>query len=180
MPNKNYYSILGIDKSATSDEIKQAYRNLARKYHPDMVREKDKSKAEEKFKDLCEAYECLMDKTKRRMYDMVGSAGIEQTYWGPNGFDFSMFSHVEDLQDIIGVVVENIIAHYFPGDTGSIFNDLLRTTGVIKNKKGKNKGKTRKCENCNGTGEVLKPILNGLINIINQCQSCNGTGRITK
>ncbi len=75
---KDYYSILGISKQASSDEIKQAYRKLARKYHPDV--NPDNPEAEEKFKDVSEAYEILSDTNKRKQYDQFGQ------YYQQGGF----------------------------------------------------------------------------------------------
>ena len=72
----NYYETLGVDKSATKDQLKTAYRNLAKKYHPDMystASEEEKKKAEEKFKDINHAYEVLSDDDKRAAYDTYGN-----------------------------------------------------------------------------------------------------------
>ncbi|MBI5606368.1 MAG: DnaJ domain-containing protein, partial [Deltaproteobacteria bacterium] len=74
MPEKDYYKTLGVDKKASDAEIKKVYRKLAMKYHPD--RNKGDKKAEEKFKELSEAYAVLSDKEKRKQYDTVGSAGF--------------------------------------------------------------------------------------------------------
>lgn len=85
MEYKDYYTILGVDKKASADGIKHAYRRLARKYHPDVSKEKN---AEEKFKDLQEAYEVLKDPEKRTAYDQLGSnwkAG--QEFRAPPGWD---------------------------------------------------------------------------------------------
>ena len=90
MPEKEYYKTLGVDKKASEEEIKKAYRKLAMKYHPD--RNKGDKKAEEKFKELSEAYAVLSDKEKRKQYDTVGSAGFQQRYSQEDifqGFDFS-------------------------------------------------------------------------------------------
>ena len=70
MKYKDYYEILGVNRSSTDSEIKSAYRKLARKYHPDVNKTKE---AEEKFKDINEAYEVLGDKQKRQRYDSLGS-----------------------------------------------------------------------------------------------------------
>lgn len=90
MPEKDYYKTLGVDKKASDAEIKKGYRKLAMKYHPD--RNKGDKKAEEKFKELSEAYAVLSDKEKRKQYDTVGSAGFQQRYSQEDifqGFDFS-------------------------------------------------------------------------------------------
>ncbi len=78
MAEANYYKVLGVDKKATDNEIKKAYRKLAMKYHPDHTKG-DKS-AEEKFKQVSEAYAVLSDKEKRQQYDTFGSAGFQQRY----------------------------------------------------------------------------------------------------
>ena len=74
MPNKDYYKILGLDKSAGPGDIKKAYRKLAMKYHPD--RNKDNKSAEEKFKEISEAYAVLSDPEKKKQYDMFGAEGF--------------------------------------------------------------------------------------------------------
>lgn len=90
MNEKDYYKILGVDKKASEEEIKKAYRKLAMKYHPD--RNKGDKKAEERFKELSEAYAVLSDKEKKKQYDTYGSAGFQQRYSQEDifqGFDFS-------------------------------------------------------------------------------------------
>jgi curved DNA-binding protein len=87
---KDYYKILGVDRNASEEEIKKSYRKLAMKYHPD--RNKGDKKAEEKFKEISEAYAVLSDKEKRKQYDTFGSAGFQQRYSQEDifrGFDFS-------------------------------------------------------------------------------------------
>ena len=71
---RDYYEVLGVDKSADEKTIKKAYRNLARKYHPDVC---DEEGAEEKFKEVSEAYAVLSDEEKRQRYDQFGHAGME-------------------------------------------------------------------------------------------------------
>ena len=103
MSKRDYYEILGISKSATDDEIKKAYRNLALKYHPDRVTADKKKEAEERFKEISEAYEVLMDSKKRATYDQYGHAGVDNSFRGGGGFDFNQdFHHFEDLKDIFG------------------------------------------------------------------------------
>ncbi len=90
MPEKDYYKMLGVDKKAGAEEIKKAYRKLAMKYHPDHTKG-DKS-AEEKFKEISEAYAVLSDKEKRQQYDTYGSADFQQRFTQEDifrNFDFS-------------------------------------------------------------------------------------------
>ena len=93
MKYKDYYENLGVSRDADDAKIKSAYRKLARKYHPDVNKEKG---AEEKFKDINEAYEVLGDKEKRQRYDMLGSGFQNGSDFDPssgfNGFDFSQFT----------------------------------------------------------------------------------------
>src|SRR5208282_1538495 len=100
MAKQDYYEVLGVPKTATPDEIKQAYRSLARKYHPDVAKENPKA-AEEKFKEFSEAYEVLADPEKRQKYDQLGFSGVE-TDFGPGGFNWQNFTHMGDLEDLLG------------------------------------------------------------------------------
>ena len=86
MEYKDYYSILGVSKSASQDEIKKAYRKLARKYHPDL--NKDDAQAEQRFKDINEANEVLSDAEKRKMYDQFGSQWQQYQRAGGRPDDF--------------------------------------------------------------------------------------------
>jgi molecular chaperone DnaJ len=101
MARKDYYEVLGVDKNATEDEIKRSYRRLALKYHPDRNPENHKE-AEEKFKEICEAYEVLSDPQKRKTYDQFGFEGLRGAFKGAGGFDWSDFTHYGDLEDIFG------------------------------------------------------------------------------
>ncbi len=88
--SKDYYKILGVNKSASAEEIKKAYRKLAMKYHPD--RNKGNKEAEAKFKEMSEAYAVLSDEEKRKQYDMFGAEGFQQRFTQEDifrGFDFS-------------------------------------------------------------------------------------------
>jgi len=99
---RDYYEVLGISKGASADEIKRAYRNLALKYHPDRVTADKKKEAEERFKEISESYEILMDPQKKATYDQYGHAGVDSSF-RPGGFDMRQdFHHFDDLKDIFG------------------------------------------------------------------------------
>jgi molecular chaperone DnaJ len=99
---QDYYQLLGVQKTASADEIKKAYRKLAMKYHPD--KNPGNAEAEVKFKEISEAYEALGDEKKRRQYDQYGHEGLKSSF-GPGGFDFQRdFTHGADLQDILGSI----------------------------------------------------------------------------
>jgi len=122
MSKRDYYEVLGISKTAAADEIKKAYRNLALKYHPDRVPAEKKKEAEEKFKEMSEAYEVLIDPKKRSGYDQYGHAGVESSF-GKGGFDFRQdFHHFDDLKDIFGGADVSDLLRGF-GFGGDIFGD---------------------------------------------------------
>lgn len=98
---RDYYEVLGLDKGAAADDIKKAYRNLALKYHPDRVSADKKKEAEEKFKEISEAYEVLVDPQKRTNYDQFGHSGVEGAF-RQGGFSWQDFHHFDDLKDIFG------------------------------------------------------------------------------
>jgi molecular chaperone DnaJ len=100
MAKRDYYEVLGVPKTASENDIKQAYRRLARQYHPDVAKENPKS-AEEKFKQISEAYEVLADPEKRRRYDVQGFDAVERDF-GPGGFTWQNFTHQGDLEDLLG------------------------------------------------------------------------------
>ncbi len=101
MAKRDYYEVLGINKNASAGEIKKAYRNLALKYHPDRVPPDKKKEAEERFKEISEAYEVLVDPQKRSNYDQFGHSGVEGAF-RQGGFDWQDFHHFDDLKNIFG------------------------------------------------------------------------------
>jgi molecular chaperone DnaJ len=119
MAKRDYYEVLGVPKGASSEEIRSAYRKLARKYHPDVNKENPKA-AEEKFKELSEAYEVLADEGKRTRYDSLGFGGVAQDF-GPSGFTWQNFTHVGDLEDLLGS--SPFFREWF---TGGLGEELLR------------------------------------------------------
>ena len=109
---RDYYEVLGVSKSATDDELKKAYRKLAKKYHPD-TNPGDKE-AEAKFKEASEAYAVLSDVEKRRQYDQFGHAAFEQGGGGAGGFGGFDFN-AADMGDIFG----DIFGDFFGGGRSS-------------------------------------------------------------
>lgn len=172
--SKDYYKILGVSKDATDDEIKKAFRKLAKANHPDAQQdEAAKKQAEIKFKEINEAYSVLSDKTKRAQYDRFGS-NFEQAGFGGQGgyysngfggFDFSGFNGGMgidiDLEDILGSV--------FGGGFGGGFNSSKR--------EGPTKGADLRY-NMNITFEEAAFGTNKQINITRneQCHTCHGSG----
>jgi len=117
MEYKDYYKILGVEKSATQDEIKKAYRKLAMKYHPD--RNPGNKSAEEKFKEITEANEVLSDPEKRKKYDTLGANWKQYQHTGGQGFD-DFFTHFGGSRSggRTGATYE------FSGDFGDIFGGM--------------------------------------------------------
>jgi len=118
---RDYYDVLGVERTAAPGEIKRAYRKLAMQFHPDRVPADRKKDSEEKFKDVSEAYEVLADEEKRALYDRVGHAGVEQQVWGGQGFDWSRFTHADDLEDIFGA---DMFRDFFGGSIFGLFSGV--------------------------------------------------------
>lgn len=104
MNKRDYYEILGVSKTATQDEIKSAFRKLAKKYHPDVSKEEN---AAEKFKEAQEAYAVLSDEAKRKQYDQYGHAAFENN--GQGGFDFGDFDFSDIFGDLLVLVLDLIL-----------------------------------------------------------------------
>ena len=111
---RDYYEVLEVAKTATSDEIKKAYRKLAIKYHPD--KNPGNKEAEDKFKEATEAYEVLIDEKKRQAYDQFGHAGVDGM--GGAGFDPSAFSDFGDIFGNFSSIFEGLFGGGFSGGSG--------------------------------------------------------------
>ena len=112
MAKRDYYEVLGLQKGATEEEIKKAYRKLAVKYHPD--RNPDDKEAAEKFREATEAYEVLSDSEKRPLYDQYGFAGVDGMGAGGGGAQYSHAFH--DFSDLFGGM---------GGGFGDIFDNIF-------------------------------------------------------
>ncbi|MGC8496699.1 MAG: molecular chaperone DnaJ [Thermoplasmata archaeon] len=195
--SRDYYEILGVSKTASKDEIKRAYRELAKKYHPDL-NPNNKKEAEEKFKEISEAYEVLMDDDKRQKYDQYGEEGIK---FGSQGFDWSNFTHYEDISDLFNQFFKGFGNFYDEEDSGTgrdigIAVDITLKdayTGVEKdisytrskscdacNGTGAKDGKTKTCPLCKGTGKIRKQTVHGFMQYVTvqPCHVCGGKGYI--
>jgi molecular chaperone DnaJ len=157
---RDYYEVLGVERSASADEIKKAYRKLAMKYHPD--RNPGDKSAEEKFKEAAEAYEVLRDDGKRKRYDQFGHAGM--------GGQEVHFSNVEDIFSHFG----DIFGGMGGGGLGSIFGDLF---GGARGQAGPQPGPSLRCELAVDFMEAAR----GTSKTINlrrhrHCSECAGSG----
>ncbi len=111
---KDYYEVLGVERSASADQIKQAFRRQALKHHPDR-NPSNKKEAEERFKEISEAYEVLSDREKRAAYDQYGHHGVEGAFRHGN-FSWEDFTHFEDVSDLFGGRMEDLLATFGLGD----------------------------------------------------------------
>jgi molecular chaperone DnaJ len=178
---RDYYEVLDVDKKASKNEIKKAYRKLAKKYHPDMNKD-DPKKAEEKFKEISEAYGVLSDETKRKQYDMFGHAGIDSRYTREDIFRTINF---EDIFGDLGFGFggfDSIFDTFFggararrrgPARGSNLYQDLEINLeeAAFGTKKTIKVPRIEKCSKCNGTG--AKPGTSP-----KKCPSCRGTGQI--
>ncbi|MEX5214570.1 MAG: molecular chaperone DnaJ [Nitrospiraceae bacterium] len=175
MSKRDYYDVLGVDRTASDDEIKKAFRKLARQHHPDLhAADKDKKQAEEKFKEANEAYEILSDPEKRKRYDMFGHSGA-QGGAGFEGFDFGQGGGFGDIfNDIFEDFFGGTRGGRQRGERGSDLQYNLEVTfeEAIFGKETKLKiPRWEVCHECNGTGAKSAAS-------IKACPSCQGAGQI--
>lgn len=174
MANKDYYETLGVNKDASADEIKSAYRRLAKKYHPDL--NKDNKDAAEKFKEVNEAYEVLGDEKKRANYDQFGNAEGQPNFgdfFGGNGGGFSQgFGGFGDLfGDLFGAFGGGRGRTVERGEDIDVQMTISFEEAAFGVKKEINIPKIEKCGSCSGTGAK-----NG--KEFSTCSTCHGTGRV--
>jgi molecular chaperone DnaJ len=179
---RDYYEVLGVERQAGEEEIKKAYRQLARQYHPDVTKE-DPKVAEERFKEISEAYEVLMDKPKRELYDKYGHAGVNSQFQG-GGFNWNDFTHQGDVRDIFGDAgfgSGNIFDMFFGGgrSRGPHQGQSLRyDLDITLEEAGEGLKKeltlplTVKCDACGGTGSKSRKE--------EVCQQCGGKGQVQR
>ncbi len=193
MAKRDYYEVLGVARDSPKGQIKKAYRRLAKEYHPDLNKDNPKE-AEEKFKELSEAYEVLMDDEKRGLYDRFGHEGVQRTFVG-RGFDWSDFTHFGDLEDIFR---NGFFRDFFGGFSrpfgSSLFDEFFRQTsrdrygGPVRGRDLRMdigvtleevaRGARREvevprrvtCVECDGSGAEE--------GVMTQCSQCNGTGQV--
>jgi molecular chaperone DnaJ len=181
LAKRDYYEILGVEKKANAAEIKKAYRKLAKKYHPDMNKEDPKA-AEEKFKEISEAYGVLSDEKKRSQYDLYGHAGIDSRYsredifrtinfddiFGDMGYGFGGFDSI--FKTFFG---GGRVRRHGPLKGNNIFFDLEITLedAAFGTKKTIKMPRTERCPDCDGSGAKAgtKP---------KKCPTCGGAGQI--
>ena len=170
MSKRDYYEVLGVDKNATPDEIKKAYRKLAKQYHPDINKGKEEE-AEKKFKEVTEAYEVLSDEKKKQMYDTYGHVGPEGPgsgggyySYGPGFSGFSSgFDGFEDFSSF-----GDIFESFFSGG---------RSTSRRSNPNAPTKGANLKIRMDLSFEEAYTGIEKEVIyNRREECNSCKGTG----
>ena len=204
---RDYYEVLGVQKSASAEEIKKAYRKAAMKYHPD--RNPGDKEAEAKFKEVGEAYEVLSDDSKRQRYDQFGFAGVDPNYGGggngPYGAGFSGFGDFGDLGDIFGEFFgggrssrgrqqnaprrgENIMSHLELTFEEAAFGcEKEVATQRIENcascnGTGSADGVTETCSQCGGRGQVrsVQNFMGMQMQSTTTCPQCSGRGKIIK
>lgn len=175
---RDYYDVLGVGKSADATEIKKAYRKLAMKYHPD--KNPGDKEAEEKFKEINEAYEVLSDETKRRNYDQFGHEGVNgQGFGGAGGFGGQGFG---GFDDIFGDIFGDMFGGGFGGgrprrrgpERGADMKQRINISfeeAAFGKKVQVKINRSEECEECHGSG--AKPGTSK-----KTCPTCNGSGQV--
>jgi molecular chaperone DnaJ len=195
MAKKDYYEILGINKNASQDEIKKAFRNLAKKYHPDINKDKN---AEEKFKEANEAFQVLSDDKKRSQYDQFGhNAFRPEDFQGFRDFNFDdLFRNFgfEDLFEGFGFNEKQKkkkgqdIRYDLEISLEDAFNGINKKIEIESfaicdkcNGTGSKHGHVKKCDECDGKGEVRRIQRIAFAQIVNivTCRKCHGQGEIS-
>ena len=180
---RDYYEVLGVSKSATPDEIKKAYRQLAKKYHPDL--NPDNKEAEAKFKEANEAYEILSDSDKKEKYDRFGFAGVDPSYGaGQGGGGFGGFGGFDGGMDFdLGDLFGSFFGGFGGGGGRSNPNAPRRGSDIQTNiyisfeeaakgcKKTVEFQKIEVCDECSGSGAAKGSSPQ-------TCPDCNGRGQI--
>jgi molecular chaperone DnaJ len=193
MAKRDYYEVLGLQKGASADQIKSAFRKLAKQYHPDS--NQGDPAAETKFKEINEAYEVLKDDQKRAAYDQLGHAAFQQGMGGgrggAHGFDYSSFSDV--FEDLFGEMMGR--QGQRSGRGADLRYDLtIELEEAFSGKKAQIRVPTSvTCETCNGSGAEpgTQPTTcptcrgngrirraQGFFSVEQTCMTCQGTGRI--
>lgn len=194
---KNYYDILGVDRKASQDDVKKAFRKLAQKHHP------DKGGDEAKFKEITEAYSILGDEKRRREYDNYGQAFPGGGGGNPfSGFDFGGFGQggVEfDLGDLFGDIfgggrsrqrrgrdisidIEVPFKEAVLGGQREVIITKTSTCDVCKGNGAKPGTEMHTCQTCNGAGKVheARNSILGAFSTVRTCPTCEGSGKIPK
>jgi molecular chaperone DnaJ len=199
---RDYYEVLGVPRSASEADVKRAFRDLAKRHHPD-VAQGDRKENEERFKEISEAYEVLADGQKRATYDRFGHEGMKGV-WGSEGFTPEQFTHLHDLEDIFGSFGGDLFSTLFGGrprrtDIGSDIRVDIQiplekaATGsqeyikiprvarcvVCKGSGARSPRDVVQCRACGGTGQVRRTTRHplGQVTTIVACGECRGAGQ---